>query len=349
VIWGSPNAGLIILSIVALGSPSQAEQTSPPAASSPSQGTAPGAPPASAPVPAAPASESPKENAFEILRQATVSVGRVTVDGGVSKYATVGSAIIISESPHIGCLLTAKHMFYDPEHKWFPTKINIRLPPVTGSEPINEGVTVQLVSQTGNLWSSPSDGSDLAVIRLGSMEPYETRQVQALNPGSFGTSDDIYPGAPIMALGYPVLLGEDFLTTPYARGGIISWTDIANPTGKPFLVDANLYLGNSGGPVFKLPTGFDKNGRLMLGGKIALIGIVSKGVTETVGVVAGGTPVTATDTKTGQVNPEQAMVYGIGGTGIVEPITRAREIIDDCLHAASAPSTGGSSDAPAPH
>jgi hypothetical protein len=259
------------------------------------------------------------------------------VVAGKSRYATAGSGVLISDSPHFGCLLTARHMFYDPESGWMPMQVNLRLPPETGNDPVTEGFPVKLVDNGKNLWTSPSDGSDIAVIPLPSMPI--NHLIRSLAPASFGNDQDIYQGAQILVLGYPSILGEDFLTTPYARGGIISWVDIGDPLNKPFLVDSNLFPGNSGGPVFHVRNGFNKEGGLTLGGGVSLIGIVSKGAKEMASVIAGGVPINATNPATGQVAPAQAMVLGIGGIGLIEPISRARSIIDACLHSSNNLST----------
>jgi hypothetical protein len=89
--------------------------------------------------------------------------------------------------------------------------------------------------------------------------------VHAVGLQDFGNADDIYQGASILVFGYPVILGQDYLSTPLARGGIISWIDPTGPTDKRFLIDSNMFNGNSGGPVFHLRSGFTKSGGLVIG------------------------------------------------------------------------------------
>lgn len=274
---------------------------------------------------------------LEVFRRATVSLGAIVTLNGKSQFQTKGSGIVIADSSDRACLLTARHMFYSPEDNWLPTQVNLRLPPESSQDSADNGTVLPLVMDGRNLWTAAEDGADLAVIPL----PKIAKTHTALSVSAFGSASDVYQGASILVLGYPALLGEGFLTTPYARGGIISWVDIADPGNRPFLVDSNLYPGNSGGPVFRVRNGFEPDGGYVLGGGAVLIGIVSKGAVESASVVAGGVPIQATNTQTGKVNPAIAMVLGIGGIGVIEPVTRAKLIIQNCLHPAGIPSTGG--------
>jgi hypothetical protein len=121
--------------------------------------------------------------------------------------------------------------------------------------------------------SSSDDGSDLAVISLPSPQlGFLPSKVDGVFISDFAQSqDDIYQGAKVLVLGYPQFLRKPddtnpYSTTPVARNGIIAWVDPSDPLSKPFLVDANLYGGNSGGPVFAVKNGFDKYGTFSIGG-----------------------------------------------------------------------------------
>lgn len=45
-----------------------------------------------------------------------------------------------------------------------------------------------------------------------------------------------------------------------------------DPTGQPFLIDAMVFPGNSGGPVFRQPTGVDRLGNMNVGGRVSFLG-----------------------------------------------------------------------------
>ena len=209
--------------------------------------------------------------------------------------------------------------------------MQLRPPPSIAGQKADFGITLRLLGTSNErLWMSPNDGSDLAVIHVPD-EITRYGKINAISINDFGTDEDIYQGASIIVLGYPSLIGEDFLMSPYARGGIVSWTDITDGTNKPFLVDSNLYPGNSGGPVFHNRSGMARTGNgVQLGGGIKLIGIVSKGAVQEAPVMSAGVPIQTRD-PFGNVNPAQAMVLGVGGIGLIEPISKARGLLFDCL------------------
>lgn len=277
------------------------------------------------------ASNSMSPEIFDHIRQATISIGQIRSENGIPQYKTVGSGIIVTADGRTACILTANHMFLDPQNNWQPVELSVRVPPPPGVQAKGIDVTVQLIKNGRRLWYSTAD-ADLAALPFPNMA--KNQSIHAIATSEFGGVDDIYQGASILVLGYPALVGENFLSTPLARGGIVSWDSPVAPTEFPFLVDANLYPGNSGGPVFHVKTGLGRTGAFMIsGGGVALIGIVSQGAMENVKVMAGGAVVTATDPQTGKASPAEVQVAGIGGIGVIEPISRAKSILGQCLAA----------------
>jgi hypothetical protein len=174
------------------------------------------------------------------------------------------------------------------------------------------------------LWRG-ADDADLAVVALPDLSAY--KDLHGIPLADFGSEDDIYQGASVVVFGYPELLGSAYQTTPIARNGIVAWT---NPNGRldnTFLVDANVFSGNSGGPVFHMPTGVTRKGTFALGGSLKLIGIVSKDAYEEAPVHAGETPISVINQQAGTATPMTAKVLNIGGIGIVEPISKAKKLI----------------------
>jgi hypothetical protein len=225
--------------------------------------------------------------------------------------------------------LTAKHVFFDPTKSFFPTVLYLRLPQSEPRATDDLGIELPLVVNGKRLWHS-SDDADLAVIALPNLSGYKDLHGISLN--DFGGEDDIYQGATVVVMGYPELLGPDYQTTPIARGGIIAWT---NPNGRldhTFLVDANVFSGNSGGPVFHTSGGLTRNGGITLGGPPKLIGIVSKDAYEEAPVRVGETPIKAVNQQTGNVVPMTAQVLNIGGIGIIEPVAKAKKLIIDTFY-----------------
>ena len=289
-----------------------------------------------APTPAPPSQQEtgPDVDLLHHIRRSTVSLGlRVTVDGQ-QRFATVGSAVLVAWDAHHGCLLTAKHVFYDPTKSFFPTVLYVRLPQSEPRQDDDLGVPLPLIVDGRNLWHG-ADDADLAVVGLPDLSTY--KDLHGISLSEFGGEDDVFQGASVVVMGYPELLGPDYQTTPIARNGIVAWT---NPNGRldhTFLVAANVFNGNSGGPVFHLPSGPSRSGGFSVGGVAKLIGIVSKDAAEESPVHIGQTPVTVTNQQTGMTLPMTAKVLNIGGIGIIEPASKAKKLIVDTFRLPQTP------------
>jgi S1-C subfamily serine protease len=262
------------------------------------------------------------------LRRSTVSLGFHQEVGGVQHFVTVGSGVIVAIDPHHACLLTAKHIFYNPEKGYVPTMLYVRIPQIEPRAADDLGVPVPLVVNGQVRWRGSVD-ADLAVADVPDLSTY--KDLHAIFLSDFGGSDDVYQGASVVVMGYPELLGSDYQTTPIARGGIIAWTSPDGRLDHTFLVDANVFSGNSGGPVFHTSGGLTRNGGITLGGAPKLIGIVTRDAYEDSQVRVGSTPVTVTNQQTGEVIPMTSQVLNIGGIGIVEPASKAKQLVLDFM------------------
>jgi Trypsin-like peptidase domain len=263
------------------------------------------------------------------MRRSTVSIG-IRVDiGGVQKFLTAGSAVIVSLDATHNCLLTAKHVLVDPEKGYRPTVVYVRLPKDTPQVQEDLGMALPLYDGHGKpLWRG-ADGADLAVAPVPNLG--DAKDVHSVSITNFGGNEDLFQGAPVVVFGYPELLGPDYQTTPIARNGIVAWTNPEGPLTHTFLVDANIFNGNSGGPVFHIPNGINRKGQIGVGGPINLIGIVSKDAGEEASVHAGNDPLSETNNQTGIVTPFTAKVLNIGGIGIIEPISKAKTLVLDFI------------------
>lgn len=115
--------------------------------------------------------------------------------------------------------------------------------------------------------------------------------------------------------GYPGFVGNNILTRAVTRGGIVAWTDPNGPSSNPFLIDAAIFPGNSGGPVFANPSGVQANGVFSIGGKAAWLGIVSKSY---------GTQL--------QNGSQIINLQGFGSLGVVEPVSEVRKLLVNDMH-----------------
>jgi hypothetical protein len=268
-----------------------------------------------------------KPEMLDHWRRATVSLGKIETKDGVDFYKTLGSAVIVAVDPHHGCLLTAKHMVLEESKNWKPSELRMRLAWSSERQSPQLGVKVALINGNQNVWKSVED-SDLAVIPFSAISREEQEKltdVHAISINEFAsTEEDIFQGAPVLVLGYPGLIGESRLSTPIARSGIIAWTDPSDALGRPFIIDANIFPGNSGGPAFHVLTGSTRSGDFAVGGGLVLIGIVSATSLHQYRFALPSNP-----QDIFHLNPSFAEfeVAGLGGIGIIEPVSKAKALV----------------------
>lgn len=183
---------------------------------------------------------------------------------------------------------------------------------------------LELADSSNTYWHGDTS-ADLAVISAPDIKKYWN--IHAVYLKEFGNGGDVFQGANVITLGYPMIPGPDYLISPIARGGIIAWVDPIDGDKKPFLIDSSIVHGNSGGPVFHMRNGIGKDGSLRLGGGLAFIGIVSQNVTEEAPVHVGTEPALRMNQETGKVEQYQASVENIGAIGIIEPASKAEELV----------------------
>jgi hypothetical protein len=262
-------------------------------------------------------------DALEHWRRSTIAIGEI-IEG---KFITIGSGVIVTaDGGKSTCILTARHVFFDPPHGWTPTSVRIRLPVNARTSDEDTGVKIELNNSENVFWKGAAGNADLATIRSPDLSQYW--DVHAVSTNDFGKDDDVFQGANILTLGYPMIPGPDYLTSPIGRGGIIAWVDPIDGWNKPFLIDSNIVHGNSGGPVFHIKSGMTRNGGVLVGNGMAFIGIVSKNATEEAPVHVGTDPALRINQATGKVEQYSASVENIGGIGIIEPVSRARELVE---------------------
>lgn len=282
------------------------------------------------------AQQSQHPDRLDVYRRATISIGRVIDDGKGPRFATLGSGVIVNPDPHHAVLITAKHVIFNPEAGLIPDVVNIRIPHGDSAAADDLGIPVQLIVNHKNVWQSLPDGSDIAAVPLPNLSKYGN-VVNSIRTADFATSDDLYLGSPVIVLGYPAILGEAYLTTPLARGGLVAWVDPSDPLSKRFLIDANVFNGNSGGPVFHEHTGMSRTGNfLVTDSPPAFLGIVVQDAYENAPVTDGHENlVRSIDPQTGQVTQLFAKVLNIGGIGVVEPASKVLQLVNQFFKASN--------------
>jgi hypothetical protein len=287
-----------------------------------------------APTTAAPPTAQASKPAWaDHYRKATVSFGRIVSDGPRQVFAVVGTGVIVNTDDHTGYFVTAKHVFDDQVQNWHPSVLNVRFAWQENSSVETEhGISVALKDATGkNLWESAADGSDVAAIAIPNSLPKAAfagngGSIDAIGLNDFATADDLYDGATIFIFGFPGIVGNDRLVRAITRSGVVAWTDPAG-IDRPFLVDANVLPGNSGGPVFKVPDGMSRQGTFVVGGRVAFLGIVSQNFGQYYTVTADGRVVLTKFSDLPLPSVDRVNVNGIGGLGVIEPSERVRRLV----------------------
>ena len=199
---------------------------------------------------------------LDYKRMCTWSIGVVQTEEHTNRkfFAVIGTGVVIALNEHTAYLVTAKHVFDDPSKNWHPNELRLRFAWQEDKSFFEElGVPLTVRDAKGNpLWKSLDDGSDIAAIQP--PEGIKAKSAEAIFPDAFPTEDDLYQGAAVVVIGYPGIVGNEYLVRAIVRQGIVAWTNPTEPLNNVFMVDSNLYLGNSGGPVFRVPTGLTKTG-----------------------------------------------------------------------------------------
>lgn len=225
----------------------------------------------------------------------------------------------------IPCLVTAKHIFQDNSIQWYPEKLNLRLFRFQNL-PLDSymGFEIKLKNLDKKLWIELDDkNTDLACIPLFNIESeLKIDDLKIFPYRLFANEDDYYEGAQLMVFGYPGILEPDFRTRAIVRHGIISWIDPNNPEENIILIDCDLYPGNSGGPVMKIPSTMDKYGNIKIGDNVRFLGIVSaKRATKT----------PLFDSSSNQIvdsTGKPAFTWESVGIGVIESAKKVRKLLN---------------------
>src|SRR5712692_11732759 len=193
-------------------------------------------------------------------RLSTFSFGRVQNQNGRDFFEVLGTGVLVATDGHTAYIVTAKHVFDDPPKQWHPSEIRLRFAWQERKSVYEEhGTPFKLLDSSGKpRWLASEDGADIAAIPIVISELGATSQPHAISVSDIASPEDMFEGASILVLGYPGIVGNEYLVRAITRGGIIAWLNPEEPYGKPFMIDANIYPGNSGGPVISIPTGTNK-------------------------------------------------------------------------------------------
>jgi len=284
----------------------------------------------------------PQPTWLDPWREATVALGVVkkakikSPDGKESEreiFAVIGTGVIFGspeEQSRTPLLVTAKHVFFDPKEGWDPELIRLRFAWFE-DRPVEDylGIPIRLKEKGRHLWTPhPNPSVDLATIPLLITRDVAGRDsVSPVPVTHFVGAADIYEGAHVIVLGYPGAIGPAFWTRALVRSGVIAWVNPKNPAGEQIIIDSLVFPGNSGGPVFRLPTGVNRAGGYSIGTGVAFLGIVSQGRKQEMPLVAEGSRIEIQ----GPQGPVSVVSQQWIGVGIIEPAERVLELLKAAL------------------
>ena len=165
----------------------------------------------------------------------------------------VGTAFLVAHAigtDEVSCLVTAKHVVFD-ENGQLKRGLTVLTNRVGGGGNV---IRCDDFAGHGILWIA-SDSHDVAATVL----PSDTTcDIAAFPCNLLEDFQNLREGDDIFFMGYPLYLGV--LTgavpiTPIVRAGIIALRNL----DRTFLIDANVFPGNSGSPVFFRPSPFQFN------------------------------------------------------------------------------------------
>jgi hypothetical protein len=275
------------------------------------------------------------------LSRSTISFGRDTVvdfresNGNIVKkrvFDVIGTGVVFyiklfrgKDTIIVPTIVTAKHVFYNPDENYFPKKINVRFK-WDEKRPLDKyfGIQLDLVDERMlNIWIPHPDPSvDLASLPVNFEGKILDRESLPVLPYNIISDlENAFEGQEVYALGFPGVGGLDYATKPIVRRGIISWISPNEPNRIPFLIDCNVFPGNSGGPIFSSLSGIGKQGGFSIGGGFSFLGIVSKGLSKINPVVSPNYRYLLDD-KGGKLLSTETF-----SLGIIEPAARIRELL----------------------
>lgn len=173
----------------------------------------------------------------------------------------------------------------------------------------------------------PHPGADVDLACLPVVIPgrqARKQEVPGVMCGNFAAAREIYEGASIMTLGYPEI-GVSARPNAIVRQGIVSCVSPSRPEAHVFLIDSHVFPGNSGGPVFKLPAGIDRQGRFAAGEDVTFLGIVTQARVQQFPMLAGEKEVVLK--CKGRQPPELLLAPNFIGIGVVEPALHVKELL----------------------
>lgn len=224
-------------------------------------------------------------------------------------------------------LVTAKHVFYDPLDQWDPAHLYVRFS-WFDERPVDtyQGIRVALKRGTRHRWiSHPNETVDLACLPLVfDKTDCERDPLPRIAVREIGSTQDLYPGAPVFLLGYPDAIAPDFAARAVLRQGMVSWVSSTKPEANLFWIDSQVFPGNSGGPVFTVPATSRSSGYFPRGNAVPFLGIVTQARIHRLPLLVDGKEI---ELRFGKKPSKPLLSQNYIGLGLVEPAIRVKQLL----------------------
>ncbi len=224
-----------------------------------------------------------------------------------------GTGVLINYKENF-VLVTCRHIVVNPYTKEEFKGLNVILNRLDGGK--EQRSIEQVHREFGLKWVFHHDQNvDIAVTPIAIKQNED--DIKLVSQNLFENFENLPLGEDVFFLGYPLGLGvsNENKSTPLIRAGLVS----AKLNNKTFLIDANVYPGSSGSPVFYRPTiaSFSQSSFSIGSGRgLKLLGIISDNLNYIEDAVS---------TRTGQ---SRIQFQENAGLGIVQSTSLVTEILD---------------------
>jgi hypothetical protein len=203
----------------------------------------------------------------EEWKKMIISVEEIqTQEDGKTEYVPVGTAFLVDYNG-FNVLVTCKHILNSADLNKLFLSFN------TQDHQIHRIPFNTLSNNLINWVIDTRPEIDIAIILL--PLDFDKWDIRKLPLNMFSSYEELYEGDELFFLGFPLGIKSLSGIHPLVRQGIIAFKH----EGGPFLIDAHVYPGNSGSPVFLKPSviDFDAKGNVTVGNvkPPKLIGIIS--------------------------------------------------------------------------
>jgi len=219
---------------------------------------------------------SKNQNVFELNTLMMRNTFKIEGDKSKGTCFLIGKPMKKDPNKAYHVLVTAAHVLEDMKS----SEAMLHLRKKQNDSYIRFPVPIKIRQDNKPIWTKNSSGLDVAVmyIRLPEGVDYQLLSTTFFADDSVLTRFEIHPGDELFCLGFPLGIESDTSGFPVLRSGKISSFPLVPTQMYPtFLLDFQVYAGNSGGPVYFIESGRHYAGAIHLGGKIQYIfGLVTQ-------------------------------------------------------------------------